>query len=405
MYRKEGVNMHVLKASWEVTRKCNADCPHCYVDGSSDLGELSIDDGHAVLNSLQKGGVRFLTFTGGEPCLAQNIDHYLLQASEMGLHLNLITNGTISPKIVIDMNRSGILDVTVSVLAGDTCTFEEAYQMQRGFFTRQLAFLKSLERFSVNVCLFSRNCTIADARNIAKYLSPFADKIVDVSVFGATRNGRSISHPKVMVDCQELLRVSRVLVGLLAECGIEADYSDNCTQSDSCPLIGSDCPGEVFINPHGQVRPCHALVGFETAGSLVSNSLVSLLTSPEIVRWTGDPAYAFDRRCKATLLHCGFAKEYIENGGGIDSLECMTINVNPDTVVETFGDEMYAYTRSSSRCIYLNNDARELLETCKAGQLPSLLRSLDDDELAAVLSVLEEMQDMGILTISLPTLL
>jgi len=54
---------------WTTSRRCNLHCLHCYT-GSEDVnypGELSTDEGYALLDDLAAFGVPALLMSGGEP--------------------------------------------------------------------------------------------------------------------------------------------------------------------------------------------------------------------------------------------------------------------------------------------------------------------------------------------------
>lgn len=396
--------MRVLKASWEITRRCNADCAHCYVDGSHDLGELNGDDVDLLLHQLFEGGIRFLTLVGGEPCVAPAFDQAVTKASEYGFNCKTITNGTIPREELIEGNRRGTLDVVVSILAGTNETFAKAYRLHPRLFETQRRVLSELRCFSVNISMFSANSAPEAAEQIAGFLAPFHGKIKDVSVFSATFNGRGIADAFGSTrDLQQTF--ARRLIGQLADVGIVADFNVDCADSASCPLIGATVPGEIFINPLGHIRPCHALVGYETSQSLLDKPLSELLRTSAMQRWRGnDPRYVFDRRCKATLMQSGMDTAYVEDSGGPEAFRKVKVELSPDLVLERYGDSWYGYLRNDASMLQLNDDAFALVESIQRGAWNNLIGTLDNEELADAVETVLDLEAASFVTVTRPTI-
>lgn len=82
---------------WNLTRRCNLRCRHCYTT-SADVpfpGELTHDQAMAVLDDLSSFGIPALILSGGEPL--SRFDFFALaeRARALGFrHLSLSTNGT-----------------------------------------------------------------------------------------------------------------------------------------------------------------------------------------------------------------------------------------------------------------------------------------------------------------------
>ncbi len=82
---------------WTMSRRCNLHCQHCYT-GSEDRpyeGELSTDEGYALLEDLAAFGVPALLLSGGEPLYRPDFDALALRASGLGLRVTVSTNGTL----------------------------------------------------------------------------------------------------------------------------------------------------------------------------------------------------------------------------------------------------------------------------------------------------------------------
>lgn len=103
---------------WNVTRRCNLKCVHCY-SGSEDKdygGELSFDEGKALIEDLAEFGSPVILFSGGEPLVRKDILDLIRYASSCGRRAVLSTNGTlITPDIAGALKDIGLSYVGISL--------------------------------------------------------------------------------------------------------------------------------------------------------------------------------------------------------------------------------------------------------------------------------------------------
>lgn len=83
--------------SWNVTRRCNLRCKHCYIDASTAMpGELSTDEALRVLGEIAEvNRETLLILTGGEPLVRPDLDLLVSRAAVLGMMVVLGTNGTL----------------------------------------------------------------------------------------------------------------------------------------------------------------------------------------------------------------------------------------------------------------------------------------------------------------------
>jgi MoaA/NifB/PqqE/SkfB family radical SAM enzyme len=82
---------------WNVTRTCNLRCIHCYTDSEARKysGELSLDEGKALIRDLADFQIPALLFSGGEPLAHPDLFELVAAARTAGLRPTLSTNGTL----------------------------------------------------------------------------------------------------------------------------------------------------------------------------------------------------------------------------------------------------------------------------------------------------------------------
>ena len=82
---------------WNLIRRCNLTCMHCYstsADRDFD-GELDTNEALTVMRDLRGFGVPVLILSGGEPLLREDIFTLSHEARELGFYVALSTNGTL----------------------------------------------------------------------------------------------------------------------------------------------------------------------------------------------------------------------------------------------------------------------------------------------------------------------
>ena len=82
---------------WNVTRTCNLRCIHCYTDSEARKysGELTTEEGKALIRDLSAFQIPALLFSGGEPLARPDLFELVAHARSLGLRPTLSTNGTL----------------------------------------------------------------------------------------------------------------------------------------------------------------------------------------------------------------------------------------------------------------------------------------------------------------------
>ena len=88
---------------WNVTRKCNLSCAHCYINAvgpeeanpEEDMGELTTREAKEMIDDLVAIKSPMLVFSGGEPLLRDDIYELNVYAMKLGLRTILSTNSTL----------------------------------------------------------------------------------------------------------------------------------------------------------------------------------------------------------------------------------------------------------------------------------------------------------------------
>lgn len=139
---------------WNVGRRCNLRCVHCY-SGSRDRryeGELSTDEGKALIEDLADFGVPVILFSGGEPLLRPDILELIAGARNRGVRSVLSTNGTlITPQLARELRRLDLSYVGISFDGLEQT--HDRFRGVKGAFGQAMAGLKNCQEAGIKVGL------------------------------------------------------------------------------------------------------------------------------------------------------------------------------------------------------------------------------------------------------------
>ena len=83
-------------ASFHIVKPCNLKCKFCYAtfQDMRVLKQLSLEDAKIIVDKLKLGGLKKITFAGGEPMLYKNIFEIVAYSKGIGLTTSIISNGS-----------------------------------------------------------------------------------------------------------------------------------------------------------------------------------------------------------------------------------------------------------------------------------------------------------------------
>ena len=85
---------------WNMTRRCNLKCAHCYAQAKSMRGrdDMSTEQGKALIDDLAAYGAPVMLFSGGEPLVREDLAELAAHAVDKGMRAVISTNGTLITK-------------------------------------------------------------------------------------------------------------------------------------------------------------------------------------------------------------------------------------------------------------------------------------------------------------------
>jgi radical SAM protein with 4Fe4S-binding SPASM domain len=105
--------------SWNLTKKCNLRCPHCYMEADPQAAaenELTTDECLGLIDDMKALGTEMVILTGGEPLLRKDIYDIAQYASGQGLWVVMGTNGVlVTDRVAQKMVECGVQGVAISI--------------------------------------------------------------------------------------------------------------------------------------------------------------------------------------------------------------------------------------------------------------------------------------------------
>lgn len=153
---RKGFHLQTPPLIWlELTRRCNLNCPHCYIDGGAPReNEMPASEFYRLLEEFAEMGVWAVAFTGGEPTLHPEFGNLVRYARQKRLLVGIATNGLfLTPELLDSLPRDGVI-ISVSLDNVHVAT-------DRDFQVATKAILKSQESgFLTNIMTNSNSVNI-----------------------------------------------------------------------------------------------------------------------------------------------------------------------------------------------------------------------------------------------------
>lgn len=154
---------HLLFLSYIVTDACNAACPHCTESPSAhpDPHELTTTEWNRISDEAKRMGVLSVSFAGGEPLLRPDLGDMIEYSSDLGLGVQLLSNGFgLTEELIDSLIDKGAKRFILS-LDGADATTHDAFRGRKGLFDQVIQAIKILltkdAKMSVNTVITTVN--------------------------------------------------------------------------------------------------------------------------------------------------------------------------------------------------------------------------------------------------------
>ena len=290
--QKNSVDFRTYSISWNLTKRCNLNCEHCYLDADFRGGirndELSTAECFRVVDQIAEVNPNaFLILTGGEPLLRPDIYDIVRYASDKKFMVVLGTNGTIINRGVAEkIKASGAHGVGISI----DSMIASKHNRFRGV---ELAWENSMKAFHalnevgvdflIQMSVSDMNYKeIPDVVKFSEKIGALAFNLYFLVCTGRGQGNTDISNVAYEEALKTLYKLQMEYKGRLminSKCAPQykrvvyendPDSVYQRTYSGGCPAANHYCR----ISPEGNLTPCPFIT--ESVGSLKQNTFREL---------------------------------------------------------------------------------------------------------------------------------
>ncbi len=139
---------------WNMTRRCNLKCVHCYAQAVEEDGvdEISTDQAKAIIDDLAAFGSPVMLFSGGEPLVRKDLTELAQYATSKGMRAVISTNGTlITKQKAKELKEVGLSYVGISLDGGEEV--HDRFRAVPGAFKRAIQGIENCQAEGLKVGL------------------------------------------------------------------------------------------------------------------------------------------------------------------------------------------------------------------------------------------------------------
>jgi radical SAM protein with 4Fe4S-binding SPASM domain len=306
--------------SWNITKRCNLHCAHCYLDASHLSGnskdELSTTECFRLIDQMAEVNPKaVLILTGGEPLLRKDIFEISKYASDKGFLTVLGTNGiSITDDTAIKIKDSGLKGVGVSL---DSLSQErhDSFRGIKGAWDNTIRGIEEIKKIGLE---FQIQTTVTrDNYNEIPSIIEFAHKTGSrvFNLFFLVCTGRGEELTDISAEQYEdmlsyVYKIHDKYNGMMIRTKCAPHFKRIAYQSDhESPLlkgyIGGCRAGTNYcrITPEGDVTPCPYMP--DTVGNVKNKTFSDIWWNSETFKKLRHPEYKGKcQDCEYKLL-CG----------------------------------------------------------------------------------------------------
>lgn len=258
LYQKS-VGRHIpLCVHMDLTMRCNEICVHCY-RVIEQRPELTTGEVKAILAELCRAGTLYLTFSGGEVFLRQDLFELIEHAKRLRFDVRLKSNALLITRAKAERLRAlGVRQVDISIYSADP-DIHDAVTTVKGSLEGTIQGIACLKDVGVAVKL---SCPLMK-QNVATYqgVKALAERLGTVCGFDpmiTAKNDGDSSTVALRIQRKDFLRVLQDPL-LNPDLGKSAEPTAWSVRPDLDEIPCGASHNACYISPYGDVQPCVAL--------------------------------------------------------------------------------------------------------------------------------------------------
>ena len=251
--------------SWNLTKRCNLRCPHCYMEAGKAAGhELDTAECLAVLAELRALGTEMVILTGGEPLLRRDIFEIASAASAAGMWVVMGTNGVlVTPAVAARMVECGIKGVAISLDSADAGR-HDAFRGGKGAFAASLRALEAcraqgLEVLVQTTVMEENYAEIPALLDLARGLGAWSFNLYFLVATGRGETMHELSPERTEAMLGQLVGLQERYRPMLVRAKCAPQFKRIAYEQGEAGLESGGCmAGTEYcrITPEGDVTPC-----------------------------------------------------------------------------------------------------------------------------------------------------
>jgi len=307
--------------SWNITKRCNLKCAHCYLEASEfeGAGDISTDEAKGFVEEITSlNPAAMLILTGGEPLLRPDFFDIAGHASKKGLTVFVGTNGTLLDYATVErMTRSGVKGVGVS-LDSTAPGYHDRFRGKEGSWHESVEGIKNLRRagldFQVQFTVTRENREeLPGLIELSRDLGARAVNVFFLVCTGRGQDSTDLSSAEYEETLDYLLEAEKTHRGnIIVRARCAPHFLRVAEQKDpENPLLKGATSGCIAgrtylrISPEGFVSPCPYIPVDKNSPSLKTRRLREIWEGDGVFYSLRNPEYRGRcRECEYTTL-CG----------------------------------------------------------------------------------------------------
>ncbi len=284
-----------ITIGWELTLSCNLNCRHCGSSaGQARHQELTLAESLSICDQFPELLVQEVGLSGGEPLLNPNWEPIASRLKDLGIQVEMITNGLeLTGDIADKMSQAGLSTVGVSL---DGLSETHNYVRGRGdSFQRAVEAMKNAKNAGIVVTAI----TTVNALNISD-LTRLAPLLISVGVSGwqiqpLVPFGRSRDAFELLLTEQDYMRLGDFIQEWAPKTEREglriftADSLGYFAEFETCPKPWRGCNAGMngcAITSDGKVKGCLSMPNSFVDGDLRERALWDIWFDPDAFPYT-----------------------------------------------------------------------------------------------------------------------
>lgn len=265
------MNYQLYTGIWEVTMACNMRCKHCGSSCTDKLpGELTTEKALQLCDELGELGMKYITLSGGEPTLREDIFQIISRLRKNNVIPNMITNGwNITEEFVKKAKDAGIGTVAISI---------DGLEETHDYIRRPGSYKKSMEAFNLlsNYDIYTSAITTVNKKNL-----PELDELKEIFI-NHDVNSWQIQLGLPMGN----LLINDFLVTEPSDMKKIVDFAYNNLNDDRIRISFGDCVGYYDIKSTAVMKKAKRTDYYYWQGCQAGKSSIGILHNGDILGCT-----------------------------------------------------------------------------------------------------------------------